>query len=214
MNLAEMVETTVNYLNDPRQTRFKRPQIIRHLNRSQEEVKRKIAGVDETMFTALQDYAVVSSDDSLEFTLPTDFSLLLAAEDVSQSVPVPAHRVEFATRHDNYDDRVLPVGMSTSPTYYLRGNKLGIVRPKTAYTLRIAYVKELTELSDDADESEIPKDYHDLVCLGAAKRAYGSVSRPFPPELEMIRQETIRDMLDELESRDVANVNYPNVSEY
>ena len=213
MNLAEMVEMTVTYLNDPRQTRFRRPDVVRHINRGQEEVKRKAELMDETLFSAVQDYSVVLAEDSLEFPLPSDFSRLIAVERVGTTTPTQAVRVEFSSRHGNTSTQALPDGVKTQPEYYLRGNLIGVVRPRDGYTLRMVYSKSLPTLADDSDISEIPADYHDLVCLFAAKRAYGSISRDYPEDLETLRMEGIHDMMIQLEERDRVGPTYVNVLE-
>ena len=211
MNFSAMIQTTGHYLNDPRQTRFQRPVISRLLNQSQEEVKRIAEQADNTLFSAIKEYAVVTAEDALEFNLPTDFSKSQAVERIGGTYPVAAIPVNFSSRSPISDDRFLPTGWREVPQYYLRGNKLGIVRPQEAYTLRLTYSKELADLAADSDESEVPKDYHDLICLYAAKRGYGGLGREFPQDLESLRVEGIAQMQNYLDDRDRTGPTYVNV---
>lgn len=164
MTLAEM-RTYFRMLVDDRDASSWPPtEVDNVLNRAQERVQMKINDADEGYFSACQSYSVEADADSFEFSLPSDHQKVVAGERlVPGSEPVPARWVPFARRHAAtavVDDR---------PILYLRGGKIGVVAPSQSYTLRMWYVKRLADLVNDADVSEIPIEFHQLVCLEAAR---------------------------------------------
>ena len=213
MTFAEMIEVVQNYLDDPHGRRHKRPFVARLLNSGQDDVKRLAEAADESYFSNIVAYSVVSADDSLEFDLPSDFSSAISVERTDGTFPVQAALVPFAMRFPAGDDRFLPVGGKSSPQYYFRGDKLGVVRPRDSYTLRLVYAKTLPRLSDDSDGAEVHRDYHDLVCLCAAKRGFAIENRPMPKDFEELRQDAIADLRSSLEERANNGPTFVNVME-
>lgn len=213
MNLSEMIEVVQNYLDDPYGRRHKRPFVVRLLNAAQDDVKRLAEAADESYFSGIAAYSVVSADDSLEFDLPADFSSAISVERTDGTYPVMASLVPFAMRFPTVDDRFLPAGAKTIPQYYFRGSKIGIVRPRDAYTLRLVYSKTLARLKDDADVPEVHLDYHDLICIAAAKRGFAIENRRMPQDLEDLRQDAITDLRSSLEERANNGPTFVNVLE-
>ena len=202
LKLGEMLSVTREYLDDPNGRRHKRNVLVRHINAAQADCKRVIEQADDSFFSVMVDLTVVSGDNDYEFDLPADFSKLLHIEKVVTSgTPPPAVPINFARRHPIGDERFLPEGLSTPPTYYLRDDKIGIVKPSDSYTLRLYYSRALPRLDADADTSDIPSDYHDLVCLQGAKRGFGSEQRQMPPDLEGLRQELTAQLRTYVEDR-------------
>jgi hypothetical protein len=202
MNVAELIETTADYLDDPKHTRFKRPPLLRALNSAQRSLKRKIEGVDPDFFQAIAEFAVVSDSDSYEFTLPTDFVRAVQVERLdSGNTPIPMTKVPFQQRFDGTDTRFLPAGFNTGGGYYIRGQVIGVPNPTEAYTMRLVYNKSLTALVDDITISEIPLDYHDLLCLEAAKYSFGGTQHSMSSDLDELRKEGMQDMLLFVEDR-------------
>lgn len=213
MLLGEMVAVTRDYLDDPQGRRHKRPNVVRYLNAGQDDLKRVIEQADEGFFSTCVELSVVSGDNDYEFDLPADFSKLLQLERLTDGSPNPAEPVRFQRRHPIRDDRFLPAGFATAPTYYLRGNKIGIVKPDTSYTLRMFYSQNLDRLDQDSDETVIPRDYHDLICLMAAKRGFGAEQRQMPPDLNQLRQEQVVQLTGYIEDRQRQTPEYVDILE-
>jgi hypothetical protein len=195
MTLAELITHFRIYADDRNSDRYTddtEPTLL--LNRAQAEAQKKILAHDETYFTACIEHSIAASPNGQsEVTLPTDFSRALAVERLTSSEPVPAKWVSFGRRHleSTGEDVFVDSAMIDRPLVYLRGNKLGVARPKTGYTLRIFYNKQLTDLSDDADVSEIPLELHNWLALHAARLAILSEGQAFP--LEQQYQEELAD---------------------
>jgi len=75
--------------------------------------------------------------------------------------------------------------------------------------LRLWYIKRLPDLSG-TDTSEIPVEWHDLICLEAAKIALGSVDRQFPVELKDQRDNALKMLVTNMEDREQQRPKYVN----
>jgi len=135
--------------------------------------------------------------------LPADFTSAFQVERLDgPNEPIVMTRVPFQSRFQVGDSRFLPAGHASGDGYGIRGQKLWVANPATSYTLRLVYNKSLPALSDDSTVSEIPLDYHDLLCLEATKYALGSGQQGLSDDLEQLRKEGLHDMLLFVESRD------------
>ncbi len=166
-----MIALLRSYLDDIHGDKWKPEKCLETLSMAQQE----LANLAEESFADLTqgcaNLTVVASDnDRYEFTLPADFTRLERAEKVvSGGRAVPATHVDFfdAESGKTAFDVFYALGTSSNPVVYIRGNKLGVVFPGEAYTLRIFYLRSLTELDDPNDVSEIPASFHSLVVLHA-----------------------------------------------
>lgn len=184
MNLSAMRTRARIYGDDRNSDIFSDSELTALINSAQESVQKVIDNEDEKYFCGVETYSVVANADSLEFELPTGCMRIRQVEKVTTGRPQPCVPVDFRLRHDSIAAVVDDVSGSTGTLfYYLRGTKLGIVAPTEAATIRCYYTKKVTDLSGDSDVSEIPLEYHDLVCLLAAQLMYGSQDRPMPVEL-------------------------------
>jgi hypothetical protein len=147
--------------------------------------QQEIANLGEESFANLTqgcaDFTVVkSTEDRYEFDLPADFARLERGEKVvANSKAIPATHTQFfnAETKKSAFDLFYGLGTTTSPLIYIRANKLGVVFPAEAYTLRIFYTRSLTALDDPGDISEIPVAYHSFVVLHATALARSAEGR-------------------------------------
>jgi hypothetical protein len=229
MDLDGIEALTLEYLDDPFQRRWLDTTLIRLINAGMDDVKRFIEDVNETFFqeqtgTTWQtdhggtttSYTIGTDEDVIEKILPYDFSKLVTVENISESPPEPLYRTDYPSRlpQQIYDDRFLPDGISTPKGYYIRGNKIGFVDPD-GFNVRLTYIKTLPRLATASGTArpEIPEDYHDLICLQAAKRGYAIEGRRLPSDLSDLRIETMKSMQGFLEDRIVQAPTFVNVQE-
>jgi hypothetical protein len=229
MDLDEIEALTLEYLDDPFKRRWIDATLIRLINAGMDDVKRFIEDVNETFFqkqtgstwatdhgSTTTTHSVAASDDVVEKTLPVDFSKLITVENISESPPLPLYRVKYSSRHPDasYDDRFLPDGLKSPNGYYIRGNVIGFVEPD-AFNVRLTYIKTLPRLATatGTGRPEIPEDYHDLICLQAAKRGFAIEGRRMPSDLSDLRIETMKSMQGFLEDRIVQAPTFVNVQE-
>lgn len=181
MNVNEMMRYFRLYVDDPKGDRWEPDDILDLLNAGQEEVAEAINAADERYFMKCVSYAVLETDDSLEFDLPTDHvKTILFERVVSGGRPIPGDPVDFVNRNEWALDPVVEVstsGVQEKPRYYHRANKLGVVWPRSDYTARLHYTYKLPTLTTVASTSEVPAQYHKLIALAAARLAYAQEGR-------------------------------------
>jgi hypothetical protein len=211
MNYGQILENAQNFIDDARGRRFDKPVLRRYMNNAVNELQRVMRQSDPSFFADQVCYSVVAADDAIEFDLPADFIQAIAVERLTDSYPVPATLINFAERHPAFDNRFLPDGLTTPPTYYLRGSKIGIVKPTESYTLRLVYSKAITASTNDSAIPDIPVEYHELIALSAAKRAMASEGMKFPGDLEQLRQEGLRELREAMDDRVNTGPTYVNV---
>ena len=213
MNHSEMRTRTKIYADDRSTDRFTSPEVTAFLNAAQEDIQRSIDEVDKLLFVDVETFTVQVDADAWEFTLPTTTRKVLLVESLATSPPTPLHYVDFRRRHSE----VLPplanltdtdAGYAMLPKYFVRGNKVSIVSPREGFDIRVWFLKKVADLVGDLDTSEIPDSYHDLVCLQAARRAYGSVNRVMPQELAEILAKGLDDLVNDAQDRQSQEAKY------
>lgn len=190
MNLVELREHFWDLMDDPHQTVWDVSQVTRLLNRGVESVARSIEDADSSYFGACQEYEVdAAPTQEIAYELPSDYRRIIMAERVMSAGqdPLPAIWVPFSMRHEGV--------ASQQPRSHYRpvvttiGRKFVVMYPDQAFTLRLWYAKKLAELDTDDDEPEdIPTDFHEVIALEAARRAYGIARDPFPHEALLQQQ--------------------------
>ena len=156
-----------------------------------------------------------------EFTLPLEFGKLIAVENTSEGVPVPAIPTTFQDRHDSIriDKRFLANGVTYTGGYYLKHDfdsslwKICFTSPDSGYTATITYNSDLPDLAGGSTVSKIPSTFHDLICLFAAMRGYAIEQQKFPEGLETLRQEQLLQLRNYVETFGRHGPGYVNVQE-
>lgn len=201
MTLTEMIARARIYLDDRNSELLTDAEVTALINIGQEEIQKVINEADENFFSACQCYNVVPTVTSLEFTLPTDLMKIIQAERVVTSGDaIPAKWVLFQRRHLDNMGNVWPF-LTTQPCCYLRGTKLGVVEPTETYELRVWYTKRLAALAAGADTSEIPVEYHNLVCLHAGRVGLGSQGKLFAEPLAQEYNDSMHRLTQHIEDR-------------
>jgi hypothetical protein len=189
MTLAELRTNLRIYLNDRNSERWTDADLLVLLNRGQEQVQQIIDDADEKFFSACQNYNVLASTDSYEFTLPADCKKIVLAERLEgTSRPQPVQWTNFSDRHNLQNVDYLFAQTTPYVHCYLRGAKLGVVAPSTSFTLRIWYIKRLPNFAGDTDTTEIPAEFQNLIALTAAKLAQPSEQIPFAHDDEFVQE--------------------------
>tara|TARA_B100001013_G_C24621631_1_gene447446 strand:- start:1743 stop:2387 length:645 start_codon:yes stop_codon:yes gene_type:complete len=213
MNFSQLKDRAAVYLDDPHKTRHRDGELGILVNFAVNDVKRIMQDGNETYFAAYKDYSVTGAADTWEDDLEPDFSTLISVENVSESPPLVVYPVDFPGRHPVRDDRFVPAGFTTEDYYYLRGGKIGVVSPDKSFTLRLHYTKSLSDLSGTEAPTDIPQDYHDLICLRAAKRGYAIEQMKFPPGLDELAQELTDQVVALVEDRSRHMNNFINIQD-
>lgn len=204
MDLSEMLTRTRLYLDDTAGDRFDDAQVTGFINAGQEECQKAIDEADEGFFSAVQTYDVVPCTTSLEFDLRENFKKVILAERIiTGGDPVPAIWAPIQKRHEIHDTVT-----GQEPVLYLRGEKIGVVEPTETYTLRLWYTMRLPDLSASTDVSEIPLEYHNLVCLYASRLGLISEHRDIPKSLSEEFEIEMNRMTSHVEARQLQSPRY------
>jgi hypothetical protein len=200
MTLADMVEHLRMYIDDRNSERYTADaDLYKLLSRGQEEAQKQIDAVDRDYFSKCVTFSVVASTTDYEFDLPTDCKQIMVAERLGSGDPIPVKWTPFATRNSEGPSAPYPtVGAPGSPpTCYLRAGKFGIVKPDSAYDLRMFYIRRLQEFAAPTDVSEVPLEHHNYIVLHAAllssaseDRGFEKWQREYDRELEGLRSFT------------------------
>lgn len=164
--------------------------------------------------TTFENYFLTESatdlvEDQQEYSLPTDFKRMVRIEinydmtnnatTFSKATPVTLDEVRIQIANTD-------LGSSGSPVYYIHGDLLGFLPIPDAdgtSAVKIWYVAEQTDLSDDDDEPAIPSQYHRVISLGVCSDALMKGKRDLKGAamFERMYQEERTKMQGELEDR-------------
>jgi len=217
MNFAELRTAFYDFVDDEVKDLYKTDKAARLINNALKMMGRKLEVIDEKVFIKCVTYAVVKSQTDLVFTLPTDFKRVRTAERLfinNNEDPLSVNWIDFPKRNDSdrFPRRARRNLTNTRPLCYLLGNKLGVVTPGDAYTLRLWYSHAIPKLLDEGDIPEgIPEDHHETIALQAAKLAYEIESRQFPFQQEY--DEGVRDLMTTVQPRQAQKARYVRMTE-
>lgn len=217
MNFAELRTAFYDFVDDEVKDLYKTDKAARLINNALKMLGRKLEAIDEKIFVKCITYAVVKSQADLVFELPVNFKRVSTAERLftnNSEDPLPVNWIQFQDRNqrDRWPRRTRQNLTESTPLCYLLGNKLGVVTPGDAYTLRLWYSNSIVPLADEGDIPEgIPQDHHETIALQAAKLAYQIESRAFPFQEEY--SDGMRDLMVTVQPRQRQEARYVRMSE-
>lgn len=174
-----LVEYALSLLNDRSKRYFAKAEIITYVNLEQLHVANRINGWNQEYF--LTSATTPLSDTTAWYSVPPDaihhFDIEVL-EDLTDTegkrlIEVPMSMREFYEQLDSVNEK------KDFGFYFIAGSNFKLMPPASATggQLRVYYVKRLTDLVNNDDESEIPLEHHELLALGAAKRGMGKANR-------------------------------------
>ena len=196
---ARLNETTAAFWTDA--------QLLVWMNHRYQDLVTAIETVFENYF--ITEATADMNEDQQEYTLPSDFKRMRRVE-LNYDITSNADNFKKATsislddvqtRLENDD-----LGVAALPSYYIQGDILGFLpipdKDGTA-ALKIWYIAEQDDLSDDDDEPAIPAQYHRLISIGTCADALMKGKRDLQGSamFERMYQEERERMQSELEDR-------------
>lgn len=164
MTFLELQDLVLSWLDDPDAGYFTRPQVKTWVNNAQTQVQKLIDQAFEGHFIKTSETTTVSGQ--REYQLPTDFKRLHRLElvlDGGSSFQNQSRQM-LMWISPNQQDSFARQG--TPEAYYFKGKQLILVPvPDVTKTLRMDYAYRLTDMSNDADVSEIPIEHHELMAI-------------------------------------------------
>lgn len=182
MTFLEMRTLVWSWLDDPQGGYFTASQVNRWLNNGQKEVQKLVEQAFEGYFEKCSQTTTVANQ--REYQLPSDFKRVVRLELIISGttfVTESAIRLEKIT--PNQQDAFPRTGQPVC--YYFKNNQLILVpAPQTSQVLRLTYINRLGDMTNDGDTSEIPEDYHEMVCVLAALDGLYKDGREVGPMVE------------------------------
>ena len=111
----------------------------------------------------------------IHYELPTDFMKAIMVEVASDGTDLSTSTANSSALKP-LDASVAVEGYETglydeTEYYYIHGQHVAIIAPPTTggtNSIRLSYEAEVSDLTNDGDEPDIPKTYHSLICYRAA----------------------------------------------
>lgn len=163
MTFLEMQDLTLAWLDDVNAGYFTRAQIKLWLNNAQRTTQKIIIQAFEGEYEVTKETTTVQYQ--REYQLPDDFKKLKRLEYILSGT---AFQNEQTVRLSKITENQQDFGMRTGTpgAYYFKGKQLILVpAPDTAKTLRLTYIYSVTDMVNDADEPDIPEDYHEFLAV-------------------------------------------------
>jgi len=173
MTLTQMLAQLRIYIDDRNADLYSDADLTLVLNQGQLDVERLISALDQQFFTHVETFTIAADSDAWEVALPADCRSIISVERIDVSPPVLGKYIEFRQRHTYATINLLAADFK----WYLRGTRLGVISPQNAFNIRVYYTRILAALSQGTDVSEVPGDFHNLICLLGAKRILGPIGR-------------------------------------
>lgn len=207
MTKAEILTDIRARLNEVTAAFWTDVQLLVWINHRYQDLVTAVETTFENYF--LTEVATDLIEDQQEYSLPTDFKRMVRIE-INYDITNNATAFNKATPATLDDVRAQladsNLGSSGSPVYYIQGDLLGFIPIPDAdgtSAVKLWYVAEQDDLSDDSDEPAIPSQYHRLISIGTCADALMKGKRDLrgAAMFEKMYQEERVKMQAELEDR-------------
>lgn len=200
MTFLEMQDQVLQDLDDVDAGYFTRAIVKTYLNQAQKQVQKLVEQAFEGHFTLCAETTLVVNQ--REYELPTDFKRLNRLEVILSGTTFANQDVRViskitANQQDQFARTGVPLG------YYFKGTQMVLVpAPDTVKTLRMEYTKKLSDMVNDADISDVPTEYHELLPVLAQIKGLTRDARQVA-DAEKKRDELIQFIMRDAEQRNV-----------
>lgn len=198
MNLTQLQNLTVSYLDDLEFGYFTKSQITVWLNNGQRKVQRVLIDQKQNFYVkCLQTYTVANQ---CNLVLPDDFMMANRIEGVlSGTFPNEVRSAIVPITLMQQD--LLPSVPAFPEGYYFKRNNLCFAPiPDGAYLIRMNYSYQVADMVNDTDVPDVPVRYHELIALFAALDGFVKDDRDNQYIKQMV-EEYIENMKREAQQR-------------
>lgn len=196
-----LVELAGSYLNDRKQKRWSKPELIVYINEAQDEIAEIINTKYREFFLASATTPTVSGQNL--YSMPTDLIELVKLEvvDDTSSDQEPQDLVEIMLEDKKFYELLDDANEKSKYGYFfIQGTNFRSV-PEVASSnefFRIFYVQRLVPMVNNADISKIPGEHHELIAVKACKRALVK-DRRANPELNDLHRMLVANLHDSVQ---------------
>jgi hypothetical protein len=198
VNLLELKNLTVSYLDDLEFGYFTQAQVKVWLNNAQRKVQRILIDMKQNYYLKCVEAETVA--DQCNLVLPSDFMMAHRIEIITGGVYPNETKYTVAPITLMQQD-LLAATPSTPQAYYFKRNQLCFSPiPDQVYTIRLTYSYEVTDMTSDVSVPDVPERYHELLAILAALDGYVKDDRDNNYIKEM-RDKYIEEMKAEAQTR-------------
>ncbi len=199
MTRAEIRTLVLGWLDDPNGTYFTASLINTWINLSQRKVQIKLLQAGENYYMKPVETLTVASQS--DYVLPADFFVCHRVEYVASGTGVNEQRQGLAEITTNQQE-LISVNLGTPSNYYIKKDRITISpTPDTSNkVLRLYYSPLVQDLSNDADEPDVPEQFHELVAVYAAYNGFIKDDRA-PDNLVLLKQDLEKQLTEIAEDR-------------
>lgn len=186
MTFLELQVLTSTWLDDINNGYFTLPQIKQWLNNAQVETQKLVVQAFEGHYRQCVQTNTVAYQK--EYQLPDDFKKLSRLELIISGTAIQNENNQRLLKITENQQDMFPDKTGTPQAYYFQGDKVVLVPcPNQAWVLRLVYIYRVTDMVNDADEPDIPVDYHEYLAVLATLDGLYRDGREVTPYLEKKR---------------------------
>jgi hypothetical protein len=163
MNLSDLQQLTLSWLDDPNATYFTLPQVNRWLNNAQKEVQKHLVQAGQMFY--LKPVQTNTIYGQADYVLPIGFLKLHRLEIVISGAPPFESTVPLSYVTLNQQDLV-PPQIGQPQFYHIKRNRLTLFpAPDSILPLRLYYSYQVTDLVNQTDVPDCPDHYQEFIAV-------------------------------------------------
>lgn len=166
MNLLQLKNLTVSYLDDLQFGYFSEAQVKVWLNNAQRKVQRLLIEAKQNFY--LKCVETQTQVNICNLVLPLDFMIAHRVEMVLSGVFPNESKTTLAPITLMQQDLLGPTPSTPQAYYFKRNNLCFAPIPDNTYTIRLTYSYEVTDMVNDSSVPDVPERYHELLAIYAA----------------------------------------------
>lgn len=177
MTFLQMQQYCSDLWDDPSNGYFTLPILKMRLNLAAREVQKRLISANKEYYSQCVYTSTVASQKA--YALPTDFLQTIRVERVGTGTQPPVYKLAAMTPNE----RDLYTSQYAAPAgYYFEKNKMILVpTPDAVYEIHLEYSYLIADMVLDADEPDIPLQFHEFVPIIAARDGFIKDGRPLDP---------------------------------
>lgn len=201
-----LVELALSFLNDRQKKYFSEAEMKKYANLAQKDLAATITRYHKEYWLTYADTSV--NGDQGYYSLPPDLVHIMGLNFLDDATD-REHRklVEVVFKNKDFYERLDKANAKNRVGFYfLAGTTFKLAPEIEAGTdpasgmLRIHYVRRITDLTDNTDESEIPEQHHQLISIQMSRYAYIKLNRN-NSQLETMWSEGLERLMKEIRVR-------------
>lgn len=172
MTLADMIARVRFIIDENSQKNFLDADITTAINQSQLKVQKEFVKLGQGYFVTAADLNPNNTPSGTIagvelYALPSDFLQFVRVERTDTGYPLKPIDINQKIIQGTTNPSMIP--NMTNYSFFPIGKYFGINPiPSSVIPIRLWYVYRLAKLALTSDTSEIPEEYHDMICWGAA----------------------------------------------